>query len=83
MSELTPEMLVEKMRDASHRAYYDTIGGELVGKRLHEYLAKVMLRVVLKEINDGKVIDAYRDMEFGDAQYKIKPSYQKFLESGA
>ena len=44
--------LINKMAERSHRCYYDTVGMELVGLKLHKYLAEKMLTVVLADIKE-------------------------------
>lgn len=73
MSELTPEMLVEKMKNAVNDAYVNNLP-----------IQDAVLRVFLKAIQDGEIIDrTYNDMSGRFIYHDMKPSYQKFLESGA
>lgn len=56
---MTREELVEKMGAASHKAYYSSVGMDLTGKRLHEYLADAMLQVVIENKNEIFMADPH------------------------
>lgn len=65
---MTPEKLVEKMVDAGMEGRANMTD---------------ILRIVLKEIQDGGVVDAHAQfIGAGDVYAELKPEYKKFMEDG-